>query len=125
MHILSISTEDSPYVEYKEANDTSLSVAELNTLPAQLTVHMTAILGENIETSIHMMNKAEAGLVCNGMDLTTYPEYMRVVKVGDIFIPCGGTHINSTSEIGLDSWTIHKIKKKKKMLRVGYSISDK
>jgi Ser-tRNA(Ala) deacylase AlaX len=73
----------------------------------------------------HYGNKAEADLFCNGMDLTTYPEYMRVVKVGDIFIPCGGTHINSTSEIGLDSWTIHKIKKKKKMLRVGYSISDK
>lgn len=45
----------------------------------------------------------------------------RVIQIGDMLpVPCGGTHLNSTAEIG--SIRINKIKNKNKTLRISYEV---
>jgi alanyl-tRNA synthetase len=48
---------------------------------------------------------------------------LRVVAIQNYFpIPCGGTHVNSTSELA--GLVVHKMKIKKGQLKVSYAIGE-
>jgi len=114
--------EDAPYVEYLIVPPFEPTSEELNALPLILTEHMHALILEAIPTTVSIMSKEEAALVCTGMDLTHYPDQgLRVVNLASQAIPCGGTHVANTSEIGT-RLVVTKIKKKKNTLRVSYSL---
>ena len=110
---------DSPYVEYSLAEGAEVTPAEIASLPAQLTAHLAALIAEGIETKISTMTRAEASAVCKKLDLSKYPDVMRVVDLGGVAIPCGGTHVMNTAELGT-GWTVKKVSKKKSMYRVPY-----
>jgi len=113
--------EDSPYVEYKAAPDSSITPAELEALPAELDSKIAELISASIPTEIKTASREEAALNCR-MDLSAYPDTVRVVTLAGFSIPCGGTHVANTQELG-EGWKIGKIKKKKDMFRVPYSCS--
>jgi len=113
--------EDSPYVEYKAASGVTISTAELEELPSLLNAEVARLIGLQIPTTIETQTREEAAVNCR-MDLTGYPELVRVVSLGGLAIPCGGTHVINTAELG-QGWSIGKIKKKKDAYRLPYSCS--
>ena len=113
--------EDSPYVEYRAAPGSSITPAELEALPAELDSKIEELIAARIPTEIKTATREEAALHCR-MDLSAYPDTVRVVTLAGFSIPCGGTHVANTHELG-EGWKIAKIKKKKDMFRVPYSCS--
>ena len=108
---------DSPYVEYGAIGE--LSPEEMKMLPSQITEEMNKVIEEGIVTNIVYMSKEEAAFKL-GLDVSNYPELIRVVYVADLPCPCGGTHVKSTSDLG--KVTITKVNKKKGKIRISYSL---
>jgi len=113
--------EDSPYVEYKAASGVTISPAEIEELPSLLNAEVARLIDLQIPTTIELQTREDAAVNCR-MDLSGYPEQVRVVTLGGFAIPCGGTHVKNTADLGL-GWTIGKIKKKKDAYRLPYSCS--
>ncbi len=120
---------DGPFVEYEmAAGEPLLSPEEIAALPTQLTVEMHKLIEADIPTEVEDMPKELAIAALLEQDggegdagLTHYPDTVRMVKICGLFIPCGGTHIKSTGEIGTDI-KITKLKKKKQCVKVSYTL---
>ena len=111
---------DCPYVEY--AVEKEIVPAELEALPALLKLKTSEFIAAAIPTKVEVMSREEAAKVCS-MDISKYPETLRMVTLADYPIPCGGTHVANTKDLG-DDWTFGKIKKKKGNIRVTYNVSS-
>ena len=81
------------------------------------------LINENIETDIINCDKESIQSHCPELTpdaVSHYPDQIRLIRLGGNIIPCGGTHVRSTGElIGL---VINKIKCKKNVVKVSYSI---
>ena len=108
---------DNPYVEYCG----QLTAKEMETLPDILNEEIKIIVSEDIPTNIFMEDKVIAGELC-GIDTSNYPDEVRVVEVAGCPCPCGGTHIKSTQDLG--NINVSKCKKKKKNIRISYSLAS-
>jgi len=113
--------EDGPFVEYILAAGDAITSAELEALSKTLTEKAAELIAEAIPTTITSLPREEAAISCN-TDLTGYPDEVRVVRLAGTAIPCGGTHVLNTADLG-GGWKVGKIKKKKDTLKVGYSSS--
>lgn len=109
---------DSPYVEYTVLGD--LSAEEMKMLPSQLSEQMGNLINEGIVTDIVYMSREEAAMKLTNCDVSNYPDTIRVVYVAGLPCPCGGTHVDSTSD--LQKVTITKVNKKKGKIRISYNI---
>lgn len=107
---------DNPYVEF-EGN---LTDHEILKMPQELNEILKEVISNSIPTEIVHLDKQTAGTVCK-CDTTNYPETVRVVYIGGMPCPCGGTHITNTNEVG--NITVTKIKKKKNIIKISYEIS--
>jgi Ser-tRNA(Ala) deacylase AlaX len=108
---------ESPYVEY--AVEKEIVPAELEALPALLKLKTSEFIAAAIPTVVEVMSRDDAAKVCS-MDISKYPETLRMVTIADYPIPCGGTHVANTKDLG-EGWTFGKIKKKKGNIRVTYN----
>ena len=106
---------DGPYVEY----DGDITSQEIENLSDLLNIEMKNIIAEAIDSSVNYLDKITASDICK-CDVSRYPDSIRVVYVADFPCPCGGTHVDNTSELG--KVTISKIKFKKQKLRISYLI---
>ena len=104
---------DGPNVEYDLINGAKLSPEELSSLPGRLNDSLRDIVEEDITTVVSTVSK-----VALGADLIHYPDYVRVVTVAGFAIPCGGTHVKSTRELGC--LQVKKAKVKKGVLKISY-----
>jgi Ser-tRNA(Ala) deacylase AlaX len=93
---------DGPYVEYSGA----LDAADKDSFVDRVNAQLQQIIAAGISTS-------------TSTDAATG---MRIVSVANCECPCGGTHVQSTSE--LQGTAVTKIKAKKGNQRVSYSITD-
>lgn len=84
------------YVEYDG------TVEDVATLAERLNGHIKAIIAENAPTKVERSQTGD-----------------RVVDIAGMSCPCGGTHVQSTSELG--TVTVTKAKHKSKRLRVSYT----
>jgi len=121
-------------VEY--AVEKEIVPAELEALPALLKLKTSEFIAAAIPTKDEVMSREEAAKVCS-MDISKYSrtaptaalypsrsqETLRMVTLADFPIPCGGTHVANTKDLG-DDWTFGKIKKKKGNIRVTYNVSS-
>ena len=86
------------YVEY----DGKLEKAECDALIPRLQVAMDELIAKAVPTIVQIVNG------------------VRIVSVGGMDCPCGGTHIRDTSELG--KVTVEKVVAKGKVTRVSYSL---
>jgi Ser-tRNA(Ala) deacylase AlaX len=118
---------DGPYVEYQlQPKQAELTAEELSTLPALLTTELRRLVQLDIPTLIEDIARESVAEHCKddvlGIDLSSYPDVVRMVNVCNMYIPCGGTHIQSSREIG-EEVLVTKIKKKKNAYKVSYTVS--
>lgn len=113
--------QDGCYVEYILKAGESVTNEELDALSHRLTAIMKEIVDAKIPTTIVVTNRETAAEICR-CDTTNYPEEVRVVFIAELPSPCGGTHVNSTEELGIV--TVTKIKIKKGVVKINYTISD-
>ncbi|KAJ1428287.1 hypothetical protein B484DRAFT_329588, partial [Ochromonadaceae sp. CCMP2298] len=114
---------DGPYVEFElggQGQGEEPTAAELEAMPALLNEALLALVGESIPTTVETLSRAEAGTLC-GSDVSNYPERVRVVTVGGLPCPCGGTHVRSSGELG--GCKVTKVKRKKRIVKVSYSMT--
>ena len=110
---------DGPYVEYKG----TVPAEKRDGLVASLKGHFDALVDEDVDTTIEMMDKADADHVLNRVqknfdfDVFTDPE-VRIVGVAGYKCPCGGTHVKSTKAVA--GYTVTGLKVKKGIVRVKY-----
>ena len=90
--------------------------------------HCNALIEENLQTEVHFF-KSEEDLVAaclpgaaDGAIQSGRLDFapVRVVRVAGGGIPCGGTHLRSTGELG--SITVTKCKVKKGVTKISYSV---
>ena len=110
-----------PYVEYKGY----LEQPEVESLKNKLKEKSTELIEKNVEIKIQLdISLDDAKRICGELD----PMYesspsLRLVSIGNYFTcPCGGTHVESLSQ--LKSITIPKIKlqKSKGIIQVRYDV---
>jgi Ser-tRNA(Ala) deacylase AlaX len=106
---------DGPYVEYIVQEGCTITEEELKSLPSKLTEMISVIIHECIpsKTTIEFPAPDE-------LEGAIY-KYNRVVEVAGCSCPCGGTHVNNTSE--LVGVIVTKAKKKKDIVKISYEIS--
>jgi len=109
------------YVEYAG----KLSAEERDTLATQLQAQIDALVAQSIPTSVQMVPAHRLGEVCasgtvatNFLEPSEREKLVRVVSVGGLPGPCGGTHVRHTGEIG--RLVIDGVKSKGKGTRVSY-----
>jgi len=111
---------DSPYVEYEGLID--LEDRERICMELEEEANKLIALGQPVESFI-VDEYDQLKDHCS-----TVPEYVpkdkpiRVVKVGGVGCPCGGTHVEDLSELG--QLSVPKIKSKGGNIRVSYRISS-
>ena len=65
-----------------------------------------------MQTTIQTLTKSEADALCNRLaqnfDFTIYDDDddIRIVTVGGLPCPCGGTHVRSTSDLKERGWVV-------------------
>lgn len=113
---------DDPNVCY-DIVGSGITPPELVDLPALLTTEVKRLIEADIATIVENMPKEQAQANCGDptTDLTLYPDTVRMVSIAGAYIPCGGTHLQSTVEIGTD-FVVTKCKKKKQTVKVSYKI---
>ncbi len=114
---------DGPNVEYEIIGE-ALTPDEIAGIPPKLNSEMKVLVEADIETVVvQEMSKAEALEKTGGReeDMKGYPENLRMVSIAGLYIPCSGTHVKSSGEIG--AVEITKAKKKKNTLKVSYVLS--
>ena len=111
------------YVEYE---GDKLDVPERDALLAKLQASMDQLVAQSIDTKVQSVDAQQLGSVCppNAIpaDKSMWGSgWVRVVCVGGLGCPCGGTHVANTSE--LRAVTVGAIKSKGKVTRVSYTVS--
>ena len=111
------------YVEYE---GDKLDVPERDALLAKLQASMDQLVAQSIDTKVQSVDAQQLGSVCppNAIpaDKSMWGSgWVRVVCVGGLGCPCGGTHVANTSE--LRTVTVGAIKSKGKVTRVSYTVS--
>ena len=109
------------YVEYDGKLDASLR----DTLLPQLQTAMDALIAKAVPTVVQKVDAQQLDTVC---PLNALPEdrslwgkgWVRVVTVGGLGCPCGGTHVNDTKELGRVK--VEGIKVKGKVTRISYTV---
>ncbi|CAM6093003.1 unnamed protein product [Calypogeia fissa] len=110
---------DSPFVEYKGA----IPVSDIEKKRAELEgeANRLVLMGGSVQAVVAPYE--EAAKLCGG----SLPDYIakqsspRVVSVGGLGCPCGGTHVSDVAEIGIIKVT--QISVKKGMTKVSYTIA--
>ena len=115
---------DGANVEYEGKMESSdpdnRSLPKESELVSAINSHLNDLVNENIACDIITVKKEDASVYCEGFDMEGYPDVVRLVQIGNIYIPCGGTHVANTSElVGI---CISKIKCKKGIVKVSYSV---
>jgi Ser-tRNA(Ala) deacylase AlaX len=93
-------------------------------LIAALMDRVEELIGQALPTEVCLVPRDEVPKFCSGYtteELLHYPESVRLVRLAGQFIPCGGTHVASSAE--LTGLHISKIKHKKGVVKVSYSLS--
>jgi Ser-tRNA(Ala) deacylase AlaX len=95
-------------------------------LTTDLQASMDQLVAQSIDTLVQSVDAQQLGSVCppNAIpaDKTLWGSgWVRVVCVGGLGCPCGGTHVANTSE--LRAVTVGAIKSKGKVTRVSYTVS--
>ncbi len=105
-------------VEYRGVIDEQ----ERESLKERLETQLEALISKGYEVQERIVGSKELQELCSFV-----PEYLpkdkpiRIVSVfGDIYIPCGGTHVKNINVLG--SVKIRKIKVKKGNTKIGYEI---
>jgi Ser-tRNA(Ala) deacylase AlaX len=108
---------DGPYVEYSG----ELTEEEFTNLPNLLNEQIQQMIEEKIPSQFQILPKEEASILCEfDTSASSYPALVRVVEIARFACPCGGTHIDNTSE--LTGLQVTRIKKKKKLLKISYEL---
>lgn len=109
---------DSPYVEYE---GTFKAVQEK--LRPQIEEVVNKIIAQNLPIMIKLVSREELEKICNHI-----PDYLPTGKPTRVMIvqgyqgiPCGGTHVTSTGNVGY--LTIPTIKSKKGNTRISYALA--
>jgi Ser-tRNA(Ala) deacylase AlaX len=109
---------DSPYVEYVGKIDDALKGKLFETLEGQV----NQLINDNLAISVKIVPFKELETLCGNV-----PPYIPTNKPARIMfvdglhgIPCGGTHVSSTAQVG--ALTISSIKSKKGDTRVSYRL---
>ena len=86
------------------------------------------LVDEKIDTKIEIMSKEDADALCNrqaqNFDMDVFSARdgtCRVVTVAGFPCPCGGTHVNNTSDLKEREWGITGFKSRKGVVRVKYN----
>jgi Ser-tRNA(Ala) deacylase AlaX len=109
---------DSPYVEY--VGELPENIEELRAL---IEKEANNLISQDLSVNIEFMDRPEME-----KRLPFVPEYLptnrpaRVVFMGEIGIPCGGTHVKHLKEIG--KMEVTKLKLKSGNIRVGYQVRE-
>ena len=116
--------QDAPYVEYLGKLPSEAGTAE--EVATALTDQMKTLIEADIASEVQLMSKVDAAklLVGGKEDVAHFAEEERVrlVSVGGNMCPCGGTHVNSTGDLGVVEVT--KIKMKKNVTRISYRLRE-
>jgi Ser-tRNA(Ala) deacylase AlaX len=106
-----------PYVEYEGV------IEDPEGFMMQLESACNELIAENRQTRVQLMSRDEAAGLCKefGIHLVPDGKPMRVVFYGDFGVPCGGTHVNSLSELG--TMKILKVKTKKGITKIKYALA--
>ena len=126
--------KDGPYVEYKGKLEYSLHPGTIApTAPAMpvdadliaaITAEAEELIRQELPTEVRLVPRAEVPQFCGGYsaeELEHYPEQVRLVQLAGQYIPCGGTHVAGSGELG--GLKITKIKHKKGVVKVSYNIT--
>ena len=111
------------YVEYEG----KLEAKEREALIPKLQEAMDKLIAEGIKTEVKDVEGQKLDTAC---PLNALPSdkcmwgtgWVRVVNLGGQGCPCGGTHVNSTKELG--KVVVGKVSSKGKVTRVSYSVGD-
>ncbi|MEO6077965.1 MAG: alanine--tRNA ligase-related protein [Candidatus Andersenbacteria bacterium] len=110
---------EGPYVEYAG----SLEGLDLEKLKTDIENECNRLIQEGQETKVVFIEKDQMHTICKFV-----PDYIpegkpaRVVLFNDYGVPCGGTHVHNTKEIG--TMVIRKIKSKKGVIQVKYDLGN-
>lgn len=108
---------DGPYVEYQG----SLEGIDKEKFKSEVENLVMKFIKEDHETKVVFIEKDKLHTLCHNV-----PDYLpanrpvRVVMYGSFGVPCGGTHVNSLSQI--KSMSIRKIKQNGDYVRVSYDV---
>jgi Ser-tRNA(Ala) deacylase AlaX len=98
-----------------------ISESEMTDLTTKLNSTMASLVAEGIPTVCSILRKGDAARLFGGEEcVKSFPDFIRVVDVAGNAGPCGGTHVKSSSELG--GVVVTRIKKKKNILKISYSI---
>ena len=111
------------YVEYEG----KLDAAEREALVPKLQMHMDSLISKALPTNVQTVDATKLGDHCSANAIPSDPAlwgtgWVRVVCVGGMACPCGGTHIADTKELG--GVKVEKISSKGKVTRISYSVTD-
>lgn len=113
---------DSPYVEYKG----DLSDAEIAALKEKVGEKAKELIDDGIAVDVRLgVTREEAVALCGDLDeMYLKTPSLRLITIGGFSIPCGGTHVNSLSE--LKAVEIQKIKatRGKQLVRFCYKVAS-
>jgi Ser-tRNA(Ala) deacylase AlaX len=125
--------QDGSFVEYeiidniffKDLNNGKEGEKILEKLRNDLQEAVETLIQEKIETIVHYEASSSSSSSSTRPQTSEIPDEkpMRVVNIAGCSCPCGGTHIKNTQEI-TETVLIQKIKRKKNILKVSYSISS-
>jgi Ser-tRNA(Ala) deacylase AlaX len=108
-----------PYVEYEGTLEQDIR----DKLKTDLEQEVNQLIAQAIPVKIEFLSQKE--LVVRGQSVPPHllpHEDVRVMYLeGFSYIPCGGTHVGNSSEIG--GMTIRKIKNEKGFLRISYAVN--
>lgn len=107
------------YVEYEG----TMSEADREELRLQLAIETNKLVEQELPVHIKVVTYDDLKLIADGHmpDFIPTDRPSRVMIVNGFFpIPCGGTHVTNTKEVG--PMTIEKIKNKSGVMRISYSI---
>lgn len=108
---------DGPYDEYHG----SLDGLDKEKLKKDVEAACNAVIQEARPTKILFMPKEEMHTVCQNVPDQLPPgKPARVVMYGDYGIPCGGTHVSNTLDVG--KMTIRKMKNEGANVRIAYDV---
>jgi Ser-tRNA(Ala) deacylase AlaX len=111
---------DGPYVEYKG----EISDSELKSLKERIEEKAKELIAENSSIKIHLdVSLEEAQQICGQLDpMYLKASKLRLITINDYSVPCGGTHVETLSQ--LNALQVPKIKntKGKQLIRVYYKL---
>lgn len=85
-----------------------------------LNAHLNDLVNESIATDVVTVKRENVCAYCENIDVKGYPDEIRLVQIGNIYIPCGGTHVANTSELA--GICVSKIKRRKGIVKISYSV---